>query len=294
MKAVYVTLFQGFESPASVHCHEHHSKRRDIAIRTKTRKSICRKCHNIVFAKYTLDIDVTSSVIIVLVMNMEELKTINEVCKMLDMTSRTIRYYEQLQLITTVRESKTAPRRLDAENIERLRKIRFLRKLGLTLDEITEVIDSDKKATELIIRKKAAMKAEINELVERVNLLTEVMAAAEQGENIYATEKRLSFPPDHEEMKRIAGECTKLIMERRFEELQGYLDEDMRQMPPGFFEVGWNVHIKPCGEFVSIGEQNIVADTVINRLHFEKQDVAICIEVHAGIVTGMFLQYCKE
>ena len=33
-----------------------------------------------------------------------------------------------------------------------------------------------------------AMKAEINELVERVNLLTEVMAAAEQGENIYETE----------------------------------------------------------------------------------------------------------
>ena len=225
---------------------------------------------------------------------MSELKYINDVCKMLDTTSRTIRYYEQLGLIKTVRESKTAPRQLDSEMIERLRKILFLRKLGLGLDDIAEVIDSDEKATELIIRKKAAMKAEINELVERVNLLSEVMAAAEQGENIYATEKRLSLPPDHEEMKRIAGICTRLILERRFEELQGYLEEDMRQMPPGFFEVGWNVHIKPCGEFLSIGEQNIIADTVINRLHFEKQDVAILIEVHAGIVTGMLLQYCKE
>ena len=88
------------------------------------------------------------------------------------------------------------------------------------------------------------MKTEINELVERVNLLTEVIAAAEHGENIYETEKRLSLPPDHEEMKRIAGECTNLILERRFDELQGYLDEDMRQMQPCFFEVGWNVHIK--------------------------------------------------
>jgi DNA-binding transcriptional MerR regulator len=213
---------------------------------------------------------------------------------MLDLTSRTIRYYEQLGLIKTVRESKTAPRRLDGENIERLRKIRFLRKLGLSLGEISSVIDSDEKATELIKRKKAAMKAEINELVLRVNLLTEALAAAEQGENIYATEQRLDLPPDHDEMKRIAGECIRLILERRFEELQGYLDEDMRQMPPGFFEVGWNVHIKPCGTFLSIGEQSIVADTVINRLHFEKQDIAILIEVHAGIVTGMFLKYCKE
>ncbi len=227
-------------------------------------------------------------------MNMYDMKSITAVCRLLGITSRTIRYYEQLGLIKTVRKSNTAPRQLDMETIERLRKICFLRKLGMGLDEIAEVINNDEKATELIIRKKAAMKAEINELVERVNLLTEVMAAAEQGENIYETEKRLSLPPDHEEMKRIAGECIKLILERRFEELHNYLDEDMRQMPPGFFEVGWNVHIKPCGAFVSIGEQSIVADTVINRLHFEKQDIAILIEVHAGIVTGMLLQYCKE
>ena len=225
---------------------------------------------------------------------MNETKTINDVCKMLDMTSRTIRYYEELGLIKTIRKSKTALRRLDAENIERLRKIRFLRKLGLGLDEVAEVIDDEKKATEMIVLKKAAVKAEINELILRANLLTEVIAAAEQGENIFATEQRLDLPPDHEEMLRIAGECTKLVLERRFEELQSYLDEDMRQMPPGFFEVGWNVHIKPCGAFLSIGEQSIVADTVINRLHFEKQDIAILIEVHAGIVTGMLLKYCKE
>ena len=225
---------------------------------------------------------------------MRKIKTINEVCKMLDTTSRTIRYYEQLGLIKTVRQSNTAPRRLDEENIERLRRIRFLRKLGIGLDEIGGVIDSDEKAAKLIKLKKAALVAEINELVERANLLTEVIAAVEQGENIYETDKRLNMPPDHEEMLRIAGECTRLILEHRFEELQGYLDEDMRQMLPELLEVGWNVHIKPCGAFVSIGEQKIVADTVINRLHFEKQDVAILTEVHAGIVTNLFLQYCKE
>ena len=225
---------------------------------------------------------------------MRKIKTINEVCKMLDTTSRTIRYYEQLGLIKTVRQSNTAPRRLDEENIERLRRIRFLRKLGIGLDEIGGVIDSDEKAAELIKLKKAALVAEINELVERANLLTEVIAAVEQGENIYETDKRLNMPPDHEEMLRIAGECTRLILEHRFEELQGYLDEDMRQMLPELLEVGWNVHIKPCGAFVSIGEQKIVADTVINRLHFEKQDVAILTEIHAGIVTNLFLQYCKE
>ena len=227
-------------------------------------------------------------------MDMTELKTIQEVGKMLDMTSRTIRYYEQLRLIKTFRESQTAPRRLDEENIVRLRKIRFLRRLGLTLDEIAEVIDSDEQAAEFITGKIASMKAEINSMIERVNLLREVVTVAEQGGDIYAVEKQLDQQPDEPEMLRIAAEVTKLIVEHRFTELKPYLNNDMNRMPPGFFEVGWDVHIEPCGAFLSIGKQKIVADTVINRLHFEKQDVAICIEVHAGLVTGMFLQYWKE
>ena len=44
---------------------------------------------------------------------------------------------------------------LDSENIERLRKIRFLRKLELSLDEIASVIDSEIKARELIYYKTA-------------------------------------------------------------------------------------------------------------------------------------------
>ncbi len=226
-------------------------------------------------------------------MHMEELKNIQEVGKMLNMTSRTIRYYEQLRLITTFRESKTAPRRLDEENIIRLRKIRFLRRLGLTLDEIAEVIGSDEQAEEFITGKIAAMKSEINAMIERINLLREVVTVAEQGGDIYSVEKQLDQPPDEPEMLRVAAEVTRLIIERRFDEVIPHLNSEMSAMPAGFFEVGWDVHIKPCGEFLSIGKQKIVADTVINVLHFEKQDVAILIEVHAGIVTGMLLQYWK-
>ena len=76
-------------------------------------------------------------------MNMYDMKSITAVCRLLGITSRTIRYYEQLGLIKTVRKSNTAPRQLDMETIERLRKICFLRKLGMGLDEIAEVINSD-------------------------------------------------------------------------------------------------------------------------------------------------------
>ena len=221
------------------------------------------------------------------------MKSITEVCRLLDMTSRTVRYYEQCGLIRTTRSSPAAPRRLDGENMERLRKIRFLRKLGLSIDEIKSVIDSDKAAAEFITGKIADMKAEINFMIERINLLREVVTVAEKGEDIYSVEKQLDQLPDESEMLRIAAEVTKLVVERRFDEIKPYLNSDMSAMPAGFFEVGWDVHIKPCGKFLSIGKQSIIADTVINRLHFEKQDAAICIEVHAGLVTGMLLQYVK-
>lgn len=225
---------------------------------------------------------------------MNELKTINEVCKMLDMTSRTIRYYEQFGLINTVRDSKTAPRRLDNENIERLKRIRFLRKLGLSLDEIKGVIDSETKAAEMIYGKAAELKAEIRALIERIGMLKEVLAVAEKGGNIYSAERSLGQPSDNAEKLRIAAECTRLVLEGRFTELMPYLNSDMKMLSPDFFESAWNVHIKPCGKFVSVGDQSIDGNTVTNRLHFEKLGVIIKVEVCGGILAGMVLQYFKE
>ena len=60
-----------------------------------------------------------------MVIKMNEYKSINEVCKMLDITSRTIRYYEELGLISTIRDSKTAPRKLDSNTIVKLKKYAF-------------------------------------------------------------------------------------------------------------------------------------------------------------------------
>lgn len=213
---------------------------------------------------------------------------------MLNMTSRTIRYYEQCGLIKTIRNNKTSPRRLDDENIERLRKIRFLRKLRLTLDEISAVIDSDTKAAEMIYGKAAELKAEIRTLIERIGWIEEVLAVAENGGNIYSVEQELGQPSDNTEKLRIAAECTNLLLERRFSELKPYLNSDMKMLPPDFFEAAWNVHIKPCGKFISVGEQSVDGNTVTNRLVFENLGVVVKTEVCGGIVAGMVLQYFKE
>lgn len=213
---------------------------------------------------------------------------------MLNMTSRTIRYYEQCGLIKTIRESKTAPRRLDDDNIERLRRIRFLKKLRLTLDEIAAVIDSDTKAAEMICGKTAELKAEIYGLTERIGLIEEVLAVVEKGGDIYSVEREFGQPSDDTEKLRIAAEFTNLLLERRFSELMPYLNSDMKMLSDNFFEDIWNVHLKPCGKFISVGEQSVHGNTVTNRLVFEKLGVVVKTEVCGGIVAGMVLQYFKE
>lgn len=213
---------------------------------------------------------------------------------MLNMTSRTIRYYEQCKLIKTICANKTAPRRLDSENIERLRKIRFLRNLRLTLDEISVVIDSETKVAEMIYSKAAELKAEICTLMERIGLIEEVLAVAEKSGNIYSVERKLGQPSDDTEKLRIASECTNLLLERRFSELKPYLNSDMKMFSSDFFETAWDVHIKPCGKFISVGEQSIDGNTVTNRLVFEKLGVVVKTEICGEIVAGMVLQYFKE
>jgi DNA-binding transcriptional MerR regulator len=68
---------------------------------------------------------------------MAELKSIGEVAEILGTTTRTLRYYEQLGLVSSSRVSVTAQRRYGETEIARLRQIRELQTLlGLDLDEI--------------------------------------------------------------------------------------------------------------------------------------------------------------
>lgn len=65
--------------------------------------------------------------------------SIGEAAELLGTTTRTLRYYEQLGLVSPSRKSDTSQRRYGAAELERLQQIRELQTLlGLDLDEIGE------------------------------------------------------------------------------------------------------------------------------------------------------------
>lgn len=66
---------------------------------------------------------------------------IGELAEQAGVSIRTIHYYEQLGLIQPVEREGTGYRYYDERSLKRLRIIAALKKTGLSLDEISQVID---------------------------------------------------------------------------------------------------------------------------------------------------------
>lgn len=69
-----------------------------------------------------------------------ELLTISQVSKQFGVSTRTLRYYEQVGLITPAKKEDFAYRVYDEANLLRLRQIIILRKLRIPLREIAEIL----------------------------------------------------------------------------------------------------------------------------------------------------------
>ncbi len=72
---------------------------------------------------------------------MNERMRIGDVAERAEVTPRTIRYYESIGLIPPGEREGQGQHYYTAQTLDRLRKIDQLKKLGLSLDEIRDVID---------------------------------------------------------------------------------------------------------------------------------------------------------
>ena len=223
---------------------------------------------------------------------MQQLKSISEVCGQLGTTSRTVRYYEQLGLITTVQDGRNTPRRLDEKNIERLRKILFLRRLGLSLKDIGGIIASDSSAAELIRDKRAGIYAEIAELRSRIRLLEEVMAVTENGGDIYAVNPQMPYSDKHAENEAKADKLTQSLLDRNFDCFTAHSSQRMKELlPANILEKIWNDTISPCGRFVKLSKKQVEANTVTQFLQFEKLGLSVRFVFHDGLLSGLWFDY---
>lgn len=70
-----------------------------------------------------------------------ELQTISQVSRQLNVSTRTLRYYEQIGLITPQKKEDFSFRTYDPDTLVRIQQILFLRKLRIPLKQIREILE---------------------------------------------------------------------------------------------------------------------------------------------------------
>lgn len=74
--------------------------------------------------------------------------TVSELAKLAGITSRTLRYYDEIGLLSSKRMSSNGYRIYGQKEVDRLQQILFYRELGIPLDEVGRIL-SDKDFDDL-------------------------------------------------------------------------------------------------------------------------------------------------
>lgn len=104
-----------------------------------------------------------------------ELQTISEVTKNYQISTRTLRYYEQIGLLQSLKKEGYAYRTYDVCSLKRLEQILILRKLRIPLKEIQRVLQSEESRVALV-----AFQVKIIELSNEITALTTIKTVLEQ------------------------------------------------------------------------------------------------------------------
>lgn len=100
-----------------------------------------------------------------------ELQTISQVSKRFHISTRTLRYYEQIGLLASTDKEDYAYRTYDAMALRRLQQILVLRKLRISLKQISEILSSEEAVTALDV-----FRSSLSEIDEEITALSTIRA----------------------------------------------------------------------------------------------------------------------
>lgn len=227
-------------------------------------------------------------------MYQKSLYDITEVCKMLDTTSRTLRFYEEKGIIQSTTVGISSRRQYTEKQISRIKNVLVLRTLGLSVKAIAELQNKGIDLKDAVLSKRAEIYASIESRIREINLLNEALSAIESGKDIFAEDWQLSSVMNTEE-KEIARICTDAILSGATDTLYEYLSPRLAEYMPRdvYFAVRKDT-LAPLGEYLSV-DRTVADDRFSNRLYcfirYSKLGLKITYVFHGGKIDGLWLGY---
>lgn len=125
--------------------------------------------------------------------------SIQQIARIAGTTSRTLRHYDEVGLLTPSGVGSNGYRRYDSAALVRLQRILLLRELGLGLPEIREILGRPTTATEALERHLAWLRSEQERLSRQIASVQRTITTIEKGEEPMASDMFDGF--DHTQYK---------------------------------------------------------------------------------------------
>jgi DNA-binding transcriptional MerR regulator len=106
---------------------------------------------------------------------------IGELAKVAGVTVRTLHHYDELGLLTPSERTQSGHRLYATEDVERLYRVLALRNIGLPLDEVKVLLDSEDGVADTVRRHLARVESQAKALDALKTRLTRLLAALEAG-----------------------------------------------------------------------------------------------------------------
>ena len=227
-------------------------------------------------------------------MEKNHLYDISEVCKLLGMTSRTLRFYEEKGIIESTTVGLSSRRQYTEAQFDHIRNVLVLRTLGLSVKAIAELQAEKYDLKDAVLSKRAEIISYINECTSKVNLLNAALSALESEKNIFREDWRHSESADTKE-REIAIICTEAILQGDDDALYRYFGSRMAQyLPRDVYAVLRKDTFSVLGEFISIEKTEIdqtYPNIIYTYVRFSEFGLKIKFVFYGEKIEGFWLEY---
>ncbi len=222
---------------------------------------------------------------------------INEVCVMLGVTSRTLRFYEQKGIIESTKEGMSSRRKYTKEQINSIRNVLVLRTLGISVKSIKELQSENTDLKNAVLARRAEIFSWINEKRHEIDLLNEALAVIDSGDNIFEKHIGEVCADTNGIYTDIAIKCSRALIERDYQTLEAYFSKKLSEyMPEKAFLAMMRDTLAPVGEFVALDKT--ITDSKYNNIiyqyvRYEKMGLVFKFVFYNGKIDGLWTSYCE-
>ena len=226
---------------------------------------------------------------------MEEMYDISEVCQILGTTSRTLRFYEEKGIISSIKQSHSQRRKYTEKQLERIKCVLILRSIGISVKEIENIFFDETSLENVVKIKRAERFALIEKCRKEIILLDEALRIMDSGKSVYSIDASEIFTVPKEEHVIIVEKCTLDLLGGETNNMSKYFSEDMLKVRAAdTVTESFKRITEPLGNFVAtekIVTEKGMAGVVRHYLKYERLGVVIKYVFCGEVIHGLWFDY---